>query len=132
MGRRPLRRYPIRRRNRPTQSDPRHRRYPPHAPRYPVADHRMSQPIRAARAITAHDLQGREMKCTISLVKSERINDEEKLVIYFVGEQKSLVLNKTNATAIASKYGPNVETWAGAEVTLFPASVDFRGKQTQA
>ena len=39
---------PIRRRNRPTQSDPRHRRYPPHAPRYPVADHRVSQPIRAA------------------------------------------------------------------------------------
>src|SRR3954454_10651323 len=53
MGRRPLRRYPIRRRNRPPQSDPRHRRYPPHAPRYPVADHRVSQPIRAARAITA-------------------------------------------------------------------------------
>src|SRR3954467_13364006 len=83
MGRRPLRRYPIRRRTRPTQSDPRHRRYPPHASRYPVADHRVSQPIRAASAITNFEIILRH-KAILELIldmrkKTENISSRFKV-----------------------------------------------------
>src|SRR3954469_7404411 len=84
-----------------------------------------------SKYLKAHDLQGREVKHKISHATSERINDQEKLVIYFVGHQKGLVLNKTNAKTIALKYGINAESWSGAEVVLYPAMVDFRGTPTE-
>src|SRR3954469_25920399 len=84
-----------------------------------------------SKYLKAHDLQGREVKYKISHATSERINDQEKLVIYFVGNQKGLVLNKTNAKTIALKFGVNAENWSGAEVIVYPAMVDFRGPPTE-
>ncbi len=53
---------------------------------------------------------------------------EVKPVLYFDGGQKGLVLNKTNATAIAEDYGDNTEAWPGRDIVLFIQKVTFQGK----
>ncbi len=53
---------------------------------------------------------------------------EVKPVLYFDGGQKGLVLNKTNATAIAEDYGDDTEAWTDREIVLFIQKVTFQGK----
>jgi len=42
--------------------------------------------------------------------------------------EAGLVLNKTNATAIAEDYGDDTEAWVGRGVELFVQKVAFQGK----
>lgn len=78
------------------------------------------------------DLQGREMKKRISYVEREQVgqNGEEKPVLHFVGEQRGLVLNKTNANSMVFAYGDDTEAWRGKEITLYPTRIDFKGRAT--
>ena len=57
---------------------------------------------------------------------------ENKPIVYFTEQEKGLVLNKTNANAIAGMYGPETDGWAGKRIALFATEVDFAGKQTLA
>ncbi len=57
---------------------------------------------------------------------------EVKPVLYFDGGRKGLVLNKTNAQAIAEDYGDDTEAWTGREIVLFIQKVTFQGKLTPA
>lgn len=57
---------------------------------------------------------------------------ESKPIVYFQEQEKGLVLNKTNATAIAGIYGPETNGWTGKRIALFATEVDFAGKQTLA
>ena len=81
--------------------------------------------------LKAADLQGRECKVVISHVTSEDIGSgEHKLVVYFTGKDRGLVLNKTNASTIASVTGQNdTDMWVNAPIILFPTQTDFQGKQ---
>jgi hypothetical protein len=78
------------------------------------------------------DLQGREVKKKIAYVQKEQVglNGEEKPVLHFVGEQRGLVLNKTNSNTMSCAYGDDTEAWRGREITLFPTRVDFKGRPT--
>jgi F0F1-type ATP synthase alpha subunit len=42
----------------------------------------------------------------------------QKLVLSFKGERKRLILNKTNAAALATMFGRDSDLWKGKEVTL--------------
>ena len=86
-------------------------------------------PSRYARA---SDLNGHETKVRISCVKPEFIGNEEKHVVYFVGKQKGLVLNKTNGNVLAQAYGDDFDDWREAEAVLYPATVDFKGTAMEA
>ena len=82
--------------------------------------------------VKASDLQGREHTLTIASAAMERMGDDNRLVIYFTGGKKGLMLNKTNASNIDHMYGPDTDAWIGKTITLFPAWVDFQGKTVEA
>ena len=79
--------------------------------------------------IAAHDLQGREIQLQIDDVKWEKIGDDKKAVVYFLGKQKGLVLNKTNATTIAEKLGYETNNWHGRTISVYPTETDYQGKR---
>ena len=82
--------------------------------------------------LKAADLQGRQVKVKIDRVEMEDIGGEHKPILYFVGKDKGIVLNKTNANNIASAYGDNTDDWQDVEIVLFEAMVDFQGKTVAA
>ena len=86
-----------------------------------------------SKYLKASDLQGHNINVTIGNVVTEDIGKgEEKLIIYFQGKQKGMVLNKTNANNIAAIYGPETEDWVGQPIVIFEAMVDFQGKTVPA
>jgi len=80
------------------------------------------------------DLRGKEIPLTMGLVALEDVgtadSPEKKPVLYFQGKEKGLVLNKTNSTKIASKYGPQTEGWENQPVILYPDVTTFMGQPT--
>ncbi len=78
------------------------------------------------------DLQGRRVTVTMRMVSMEDVGDGQKPVLYFANKEKGLVLNKTNATEIADRYGPNPSAWTGHVIELYPARVDFQGRKVEA
>jgi hypothetical protein len=75
------------------------------------------------RFLDAASLQGREHRVTIEGAKTETLNDELKLIVWFVGKDKEWIVNKTNSQTIAQVHGTNTDRWAGGEVVLFSTTV---------
>lgn len=82
--------------------------------------------------LKSSDLQGSTPTVTMSHVTTEKMGDDTKLVLYFHGKEKGMVLNKTNANNIASLYGPETEDWQGKKIMLAVAWVDFQGRSVEA
>lgn len=82
--------------------------------------------------LKAADLQGKTVSVKISHVEMREVGGEAKPVLFFVGKEKGMVLNKTNAGVIASVYGDDTDDWGDGEVSLFEAMVDFQGKTAPA
>lgn len=83
--------------------------------------------------LAAADLGGREYKLRIKSVETEQMRDgTTKPIVYFMGAEKGLTLNKTNANVISDMYGDDTDGWTGKEVTLYPCRVDFQGKRVDA
>ena len=55
----------------------------------------------------------------------------KKPVVYFKGATKGLGLNKTNARAIITMYGPQVEDWVGQWVTLYKTTTEMAGETVE-
>lgn len=81
--------------------------------------------------LKAADLQNKTIKATIRTVIEEKMGSDIRPVLYFQGKEKGMVLNKTNAMTIAQAFGPETENWAGGIIEIFPAFVDYQGKQVQ-
>ena len=83
--------------------------------------------------LKAADLSGKRAKVAIASVKMEDVGDDHKPVVYFVGKERGLVLNKTNANMI-SEIANSSETddWTNVEVALYVAKVDFQGRRVDA
>ena len=82
--------------------------------------------------LKAADLEGQTVAAEISDIKKERIGDDDKLVVYFKGKHKGLVLNKTNANNIALVYGMDTDGWIGGAIQIYPTMVDFQGRSMEA
>lgn len=82
--------------------------------------------------LKAADLKGRNALVTMDRAEFEKIGDDDKLVLYFKGKDKGMVLNKTNASNIAMAYGDETEDWRDQQIVLFEAMVDFQGKTVAA
>ena len=82
--------------------------------------------------IKASDLGGREIRVTMQNVDRELIGSDKKLVLYFKGKQKGLVLNKTNAGTIGDAYGDDTEDWYDQPLILFSVKTDYQGKVVDA
>ena len=83
----------------------------------------------ATKYLKASDLQGRDVTVKMGRVEQEKIGDDQKLILYFQGKEKGMVLNKTNANSIADVYGGETNDWYGQTIILFEQMVDFQGKR---
>lgn len=83
--------------------------------------------------LKAADLQGRRVSVTMANVHMEDIGGEQKPILSFVGKEKGLVLNKTNANMIAEITGSEeTDEWEGQTIVLYPTKTDFQGKRVDA
>jgi hypothetical protein len=88
-----------------------------------------------SKYIKCSDLQGRAAPVKIRDVQFEMIggdSGDRKAVLYFVGKEKGLVLNKTNANVISDMYGYETDDWVGKPIELFPTKTDYAGKRVDA
>lgn len=86
-----------------------------------------------SKYIRCADLAGKEVTKTIKRVAMDDLvmqggRREKKPVVWFSDTEKMLVLNKTNARALAEMYGSETNNWAGKKVTLKPSRDRFQGK----
>ena len=76
---------------------------------------------------------GRPVSLTIKAVTEETVagprGESKKLIVAFRERPKKLILNKTNARALARVLGHETDAWAGASVALGVESIKV-GKQT--
>ncbi len=85
-----------------------------------------------SKYLSAADLAGQDHQVVIARVERDKIGDETKYILHFQNTQKGLVLNKTNAKAIASQHGGELEQWVGKMITIGTAWVDYRGDTVEA
>jgi len=84
--------------------------------------------------LRSEDLQGKTIRLTIEGVGSHTFNEGQQdqktqIVLSFVGKEKRLGLNATNARSIASILGEETDTWAGQEIKIYPTTTEFGGKE---
>ena len=77
--------------------------------------------------LNAVDLQGRTVTVTIAGAVEEEIRQRDnttlpRIVLAFIGKKKRMILNKTQATALAGALGDEAADWRGARITLRPGT----------
>src|SRR4051794_4062971 len=76
------------------------------------------------------DLEGAgELGLTIAAAEEMELWGEEKLVLSFDREARSLILNITNIKTICNAYGDETNDWAGNSVILHLVDVEFQGEK---
>jgi len=86
--------------------------------------------VSEGKSLRAEDLQGRARKLTIEKYGTVTFDGAEKVVLNFVGAKKGLILNVTNANRLVGNFGTDeIDEWIGKEVTLYPTTTEFNGKQ---
>lgn len=88
-----------------------------------------------SKYLKAADLEG-DTTVVMEGVKTETLKkkdgSEEDKPVLLLNEQKPLVMNVTNANAIASIYGSETDDWIGKEVVLYAVEVTAFGETTEA
>lgn len=83
--------------------------------------------------IGSWDLGGRDVTVTIERVEGRTLSNgkqkNKKPVVFFVGKEKGLALNKTMGKVVAAMYGTDTKAWVGQKVTLYPTTTTF-GSET--
>lgn len=71
--------------------------------------------------LKSEDLGGRSVIVKIESVDAVTLpnEDKQKLEVGFVGSDKALLLNVTNARTIADLFGSDTDDWLGHEIELF-------------
>ena len=87
--------------------------------------------IYRSKYLRADDSGDEPVTYLVSKFSQELLGEAEgekvlKGVLHFRGVDRPLVLNVTNARAIARVYGDDTDTWTGRPVTLFVADVQFK------
>ncbi len=87
--------------------------------------------------LAAADLRGRDYALTIASVSVDELplagttKKERRPVLRFKETPKKVVLNKTNAKAIAKTLGNHTVEWVGKKVTLYPTMTKFGGADVE-
>ncbi len=91
-----------------------------------------------SKYLRAADLKGRPVVVEILEAVPETLKgidgkQQLKTVLYFVGEKKSLPLNRTNWDAVCGLTGEeDIMNWAGHKIELFPTTVEMAGNKVEA
>jgi len=80
--------------------------------------------------LKAEDLQGKTIRLTIAEISTHTFDEgtpkeKTQLVLSFVGKEKRLGLNVTNANSIAKILGDDTDSWPNGEIKVFPTTTDF-------
>jgi len=84
--------------------------------------------------LKASDLGGQQPVVVIDHVAFEPVGREKEMkpVVYFVGKDKGVVLNKTNAKNIAGLSGSfETNDWKGFRIKLYTTHVEFNGETVE-
>lgn len=81
-----------------------------------------------SKFLKAGDIDG-PTNFTIRDVQGEQVGEQKELkaVLYLRGEQRGLILNKTNFAMLAKVYGQDTDAWANKPVTLIVEQVAYKG-----
>ena len=86
--------------------------------------------------LKASDLGDKQVAVTIESVEMVDIGQgrdkEQKILIRFVGKQKGLICNKTNANTIGKLHGVETDAWIGQKIILQAREVEFAGEMVWA
>lgn len=81
-----------------------------------------------SKYLKSSDLKGQEVRVIMGRVEREEIGQDKKLVLYFKGKEKGMVLNKTNANTIGDFYGDDSDDWYDQPLILFAIRTEYQGK----
>jgi hypothetical protein len=86
-----------------------------------------------SKYLSVSDLKGQRPRRTIGKVDVAELKEKDgstkrKRILYLEGEDKPLVLNKTNAVKLAMAFGKQSADWIGARVELYPEMTNL-GKE---
>ncbi len=89
--------------------------------------------IYGSKYFSVTDLHGEQPRLKIGKVDVAELKDKDgttkrKFIVYFAGEEKPLVLNKTNAQKLATSFGKDRSNWIGIIVELY-AEMTSLGKE---
>ena len=90
--------------------------------------------IYGSKYLSATDLEA-PVTVTITEVATEifqRPNapSQTKAILHFKGAKKGMVVNRTNADALARAFGKTFENWINKRITIRPEQTLFSGKPT--
>ncbi len=82
--------------------------------------------------LKASDLEGKTHRVVISNTEMEEFKDDEgivtqKICLSFDKKERSLLLNKTNARALAEGLGDDEREWLGKTIIMYPTTCEFQG-----
>src|SRR5262245_35659338 len=83
-----------------------------------------------SKYLSVADLKGGQLRRKIGKVEEAELRDKTgaskwRWILWFEGEEKGLVLNKTNAIALANAFSKDPATWVNQYVELFPVMTSF-------
>lgn len=84
--------------------------------------------------LKASDLGDAQPIVTIDRVEVEAIGRDKELkpVLYFVGKEKGVVLNKTNSNKIVGLLGSkDTDEWIGCKIRLYATETEFGGETVE-
>jgi len=91
-----------------------------------------------SRFVGSWDLEGKgEATVTIASVSVVEVHNpenqekENKPALTFTKGTKGLILNKTNAKAIAAIHGTDTDNWIGKDIVLYATTCKAFGKQVE-
>jgi len=85
------------------------------------------------RYFKAETLAGKARVLRIGAVERDKLSDGSvKAVVKFEDEPMKLILNRTNANAIATLYGNNTDNWIGKLIELYPTRTPFGSNMVDA
>lgn len=89
-----------------------------------------------SKYLKAADFEDGDQVMTIDRLEKDNVGQgkdaKDVWVVYFDGEDKGLILNKTNTNTIAKLYGDDTDDWIGKQVTLFATEVQFQSEMVEA
>jgi hypothetical protein len=83
--------------------------------------------------LKAEDLGAASPVVTIDHYKVDKVGDDRKPILFFVGKDRPLVLNVTNANRITEIMGTDeMDDWVGKQIRLYVTKVDYQGQRVPA
>lgn len=84
--------------------------------------------------LKAADNEGMNRTCTIKSADREEVTfpngDEKKGIVIDIGASKPIFLSRTNAVALADKFGGDLSAWEGKRIILQTKGYDINGNKT--